>query len=210
MTFRPDRYWALLAAVALLQTAALIKIVLDRQTLLKTGREITMAVQPVDPRDLFRGDYVTLGYGLSPVTMSAARNGAPLDGIDRGRPVYVTVHPAANNTWTVTNLAARYPNAVAPDDVVLKGLVQNRWFNSQIETAGAPGARTIGQDNGDIQFSVKYGIESYFVPEGTGKPLEDSVREKKLQAVIAVATDGAAALKGLIIDGERHEDPPLF
>lgn len=210
MIFRLDRYWAVLAAVALLQTAALIEIVHDRQALLNTGREITIAVQPVDPRDLFRGDYVTLGYGLSPVTMSVARNGAPLDGIDRGRPVYVTVHPAASNTWTVTNLAARYPNAVAPGDVVLKGLVQSRWINTQIQTSGDAGAKTVGQDNGDIQFTVKYGIESYFVPEGTGKPLEDSVRDKKIQAVIAVAADGTAALKGLIIDGERHEDPPLF
>ena len=205
MNVRPDRYWALLAAVALLQTGALIKMIFDRQSLLKSGREITMAVQPVDPRDLFRGDYVILGYGLSPVTMSAAANGAPLDDVMQGKPIYVTIEPREGNTWTVSKLSARYPDVVAPPNVVLKGIVQNRWPNVQHESA-----QTAGPKAGDIQFTVKYGIESYFVPEGTGKPLEDSVRAKKIQAVVAVATDGTAALKGLIIDGERHEDPPLF
>ena len=57
---------------------------------------------------------------------------------------------------------------------------------------------------------MRFGIESYFVAEGTGKVLEDSVREKKIQALVAIGTDGSAALKGLVIDGQRHEDPPLF
>ena len=190
-----SKYWAMLAVVAALQTGALVKIVLDRQSLLKTGREIVMAVQPVDPRDLFRGDYVILGYGLSPVTMSEQSNGAPLSGIDRGKPVYATVHPGPDNTWTVSSLSSKHPQTVASTDVVIKGIVQHRW----------DGAKT-----GDVQFTVKYGIESYFVPEGTGKAIEENVREHKTQAVIAIAADGTAAIKGLIIDGERHEDPPLL
>ena len=103
------RFWALCAAVALVQTAALAKIVYDRQSLLKTGREITMQVLPVDPRDLMRGDFVTLGYELSPLTMSDAKNGAPLDGIERSTFVYVTLQPAADYRWTVTKFSRTYP-----------------------------------------------------------------------------------------------------
>ena len=33
---------------------------------------------------------------------------------------------------------------------------------------------------------VRYGIESYFVPEGQGKRLEDLAREKRMAALIAV------------------------
>jgi uncharacterized membrane-anchored protein len=57
---------------------------------------------------------------------------------------------------------------------------------------------------------MRYGIETYFVPEGTGRALESQVREHKIDAILAVGSDGTAALKGLVIDGERHVDPPLL
>ncbi len=202
MSLRFGKYAALLALVAFLQTGVLLKMVFDRQRLLNTGREITMQVQPVDPRDLFRGDYVMLGYGLSPVIMSELSNGAPLTGIEQGHPVFVTIHAAADNTWTVNKLSAAYPATVPPGDAVLKGLVQYRSDRGEnVLPAAKPG---------DIQFTVKYGIESFFVPEGSGKDIQDNVRDHKTQAVIAVAADGTAAIKALIIDGERHQDPPLF
>ena len=57
---------------------------------------------------------------------------------------------------------------------------------------------------------MRYGIESYFVPEGQGKRLEDLAREKKLAALIAVDARGNAAIKGLIIDGVLQYEEPLF
>jgi uncharacterized membrane-anchored protein len=63
-------FWPLLIFVALVQTAALFKIVYDKDSLLKSGREITLPVKPVDPRDIFRGDYVTLGYDISSLNAS--------------------------------------------------------------------------------------------------------------------------------------------
>ena len=195
MTLGFNKYWTALAVVGLVQTGVLLKIVIDWQTLLNTGQEITLAVQPVDPRDLFRGDYVTLGYELSPVITSESRNGASLAALKRGQPVYVTLHPGADNGWTAGKFSAAYPADVAASDVVVKGRIQSRWN---------------GDSAGDVHFTIRYGIESYFVPEGTGKPIEDSVRNKKIQALVAVGRDGTAALKGLVIDGERHVDPPLL
>ena len=98
-------------------------MVADRQALLRTGREIVLQVQPVDPRDLFRGDYVILGYGISPVSLSDQANGAPLDQIKRGEPVYVTFQADAAGGWTVKRLSPSYPADTAAADVVLKGLV---------------------------------------------------------------------------------------
>jgi uncharacterized membrane-anchored protein len=57
---------------------------------------------------------------------------------------------------------------------------------------------------------MRYGVETYFVPEGTGRALESKVRDHKIEAIVAVGADGQAALKGLVIDGERHVDPPLL
>jgi uncharacterized membrane-anchored protein len=62
----------------------------------------------------------------------------------------------------------------------------------------------------DQALIMRYGVETYFVPEGTGRALESKVREHKIEAIVAVGADGQVALKGLVIDGERHVDPPLL
>jgi len=57
---------------------------------------------------------------------------------------------------------------------------------------------------------VRYGIESYFVPEGQGKRLEVLAREKRMAALIAVDAKGNAAIKGLIVDRALQYEEPLF
>jgi uncharacterized membrane-anchored protein len=190
-----SRYlWPLLIVVAVVQSAALFKIVYDRDHLLKSGREITMTVKPVDPRDLFRGDYVTLGYDISSLNTSNVP-AARFKDFERGSVAFVTVHPGAAGAWTVAGVAPAYPEKVSEGDIVLKGRVSSAWL-SHDATQG-----TIG---------LRYGIETYFVPEGTGRELEAKVRDNKIDAIIAVGTDGTAALKGLVVGGERHVDPPLL
>ena len=65
---------------------------------------------------------------------------------------------------------------------------------------------TTGESSGNVH----YGIESYFVPEGTGKDLEKMVADKKIAAVIAVGANGKAAIKALMIDGQRVVEEPLL
>jgi uncharacterized membrane-anchored protein len=60
------------------------------------------------------------------------------------------------------------------------------------------------------QARVRYGIESFFVPEGTGRELETLVRDRKLSALIAVDADGNAGIKGLVVDGTRIYEEPLL
>jgi len=186
--------WPLVAAVALLQSVAIAKIVYDRHALLKSGREITMDVVPVDPRDIFRGDYVILGYGLDPIDGKLI---APdlQEAIRSNDSVFVTIRPSTTpTTWQVVKVTAAYPDTIEASDAVLKGRVT--WVNAQ-------------QDE-NRKLSVRYGIENYFVPEGKGRDLEQAVRDGKVQAVVAVGGDGTAALKGLIVNGERRIDPPLL
>jgi uncharacterized membrane-anchored protein len=187
--------WPLLGAVALAQSAALFDMVYARDRLLKTGREITLAVRPLDPRDIFRGDYVTLGYDISTLKKSSTETDLDFNGVSPGSTAYVTLKAAPGGDWTVTHVGTRYPSQVASDETVLKGRVKYVW------NAG---------NDAEMTIQVRYGIENYFIPEGTGRALEDKVRSHKIEAVVAVAADGTAALKGLIVDGERHEDPPLL
>jgi uncharacterized membrane-anchored protein len=187
--------WPLLIFVALVQSAALFKIVYDRDNLLKTAREITIPVRPVDPRDLFRGDYARLGYDVSMLRQSNMPAGVTLDDFQRGGSIYVTLTPDGAGGWKVAGASSDYPKQVATSDVVLRGVVETVWKPKK---------------DSDVQVNVRYGIETYFVPEGTGSALETEVRSGKIDAIVAVDDSGTAALKGVVIDGKRHVDPPLL
>jgi uncharacterized membrane-anchored protein len=57
---------------------------------------------------------------------------------------------------------------------------------------------------------LNYGIENYFVPEGTGRELEKLVGDRKIAALIAVSDGGKAGIKGLVVDGKRVYEEPLL
>ena len=190
-------FFGFLALVAILQSVALAYMIIDRQRLLKTGREIALPVIPFDPRDIFRGEYVRLGYNISTLNPTLTGVKELPAGIRKSGPVYVTLTPAAAGDWKVKTFAAVPPKVTDPGDAVLKGQVTSLY-------SGTPDPKE------NYSIIVRYGIESFFLPEGTGKPLEEKVREHKISTLVALGPDGTAAIKGLLIDGERHEDPPLF
>lgn len=180
----------MIAIVALGQLLVLGYMVWDRVSLLQNGREIELDVVPVDPRSLFRGDYVILSYDISRV------DGGKVDGeLAKGKPLYVTIAQDAAGKWQVQRAAASSKRAAGGSEVMLKGR-SDRWRFGPIRQG--------------TQVQARYGIESYFVPEGTGKALEKLVREKRITAVVAVGEDGTAALKGLKVDGVLvHKEPVI-
>lgn len=61
---------------------------------------------------------------------------------------------------------------------------------------------------GNYGVGVRYGLESYFVPQGEGKKIE-ATGKARLEVVAAVAPSGQAAIKRLLIDGKpAYEEPP--
>ena len=56
---------------------------------------------------------------------------------------------------------------------------------------------------------VRYGLESYFVPQGEGKKIE-LMEKARLEVVAAVAPSGQAAIKRLLIDGVPVYDEPPY
>lgn len=195
--------WGLIALAGTVQTAALAKIVIDRQSLLTKGREIIIKTVPVDPRDLFRGDYVTLGYDITRISGEAlGPKGDVPDGIERGGTFYAVLSlDGASNTWRITRVSARFPDDVAASEAVIKGRVRALYDLGRASPGEAAAGKTL---------VARYGIETYFVPEGTGKVLEDKVRSAAIKAIVALGADGTAALKGLIVDGERRDLPAIF
>jgi uncharacterized membrane-anchored protein len=187
--------WPLLGGVAFIQSAILFDMVYERDRLLKSGRELTLAVHPVDPRDFFRGDYVTLDYDISRLTKSNTESDPEFSGFVIGTAAYVTMAPNSEGGWAAKHIGSIYPSKVGPGEIVLKGKVLSTWPDQG-------GANSVA--------TVRYGVEQYFVPEGTGRDIEGKIRDHKIEAIVAVGNDGTAVLKGLVIDGERHEDPPLL
>ena len=179
-----------LAILALAQTAVLAYMVIDRVTLLRSGREITLPIIPVDPRDLFRGEYVRLAYQVGTVPMSQLEGPRPHE----NAAFYVVLEKKPDGAWQTAKMARAMPAETSPDRIVFKARA-NYWPH---------------RDATDGLVRARYGIESYFVPEGQGKKLEDLAREKKLAALIAVDARGNAAIKGLLIDGVLQYEEPLF
>lgn len=98
------RWWVagLLAAV-LFQALVLAGLYGYSQYPLWVGREVRLAIKPVDPRDLFRGPYLRLNYDLD--TLPMPRTGVPR----AGRTVYVALQKQGR-VWragTVTFTAPR-------------------------------------------------------------------------------------------------------
>lgn len=175
----------LIVAVAL-QTVALIAMVGVKQWTLTTGTPVLLETKPVDPRSLFRGDYVILRYAIN--TLDAGLFGMPAD-VKHGETLYVTLREEAP-FWKPVSIHSVRPEP-APGTVVIKG---------EVGYAGT-GAKTV---------ELRYGIEEYFVPEGAGREIERPRQDGKVSILVAVDRFGNAGIKALLVDGVMRYEEKLF
>jgi uncharacterized membrane-anchored protein len=187
--------WRMLAVVVVF-VLALGAIIVQRAQLLESGREIVLAVEPVDPRDFFRGDYVTLTY--RDLTMLEVAPTHEVAGMSEGDPVFVALAIDAAGHAAVKSVHATLAAARTASPVVLAGKVTWRFNRTNDEAHDTAVIRT------------RYGIEAYFVPEGEGRALEAARNARTLEMLIAVDDDGEAAIKGLILDGKRAYVEGIF
>ena len=164
--------------VVALQSAALAYMILDRQATLNSSRVVTLKVAPVDPRDPFRGDYVILRYEISQLDLRQLQGD---DKVDQGDTIFVTLQPKGDE-WIAVAVARERPFNV-PGGIPVRGTVVS--VDSSVATLPPDRVR------------VDYGIESYFVPEGTGREIEQERQKGDLSADIAVDVQGRAAIKAM-------------
>ena len=158
-----------------------------------TGRTVTMKVTPVDPRDLFRGEYVRLGTAANRLRVGAAAVppaadnrvvvqplGNGLEEPARGSVVYVQVQPSATGDYVPVTISA---TRVA-DALNLRGRI--RYVTGR----------------GDLD--VDYGLDAFYVQEGTGPVLEQALRDgRNVQMEVAIAASGQSRIRSLLVDGVR-------
>jgi uncharacterized membrane-anchored protein len=201
------RFGTSVVVLAVIQTLILVWMVSERMSILRSTNVVTLVSEPVDPRDIFRGDYVTLAYGISRVSLDTTPGDKDFD---IGSTVYVEIRPLGE-TWRPAAIYRSYPDKPAEGDKVIRGRIVDMARgtprmrpipgSSEMESIPCPLCTTA---------IVSYGIESYFVPEGQGHAMEQERNASALSVDVALAKDGEAAIKGLRIDGEPIYEEPLL
>ncbi|PWW08579.1 putative membrane-anchored protein [Paenibacillus cellulosilyticus] len=130
---------------------------------LRSGTPVKLEIAPVDPRSMLQGDYVTLSY----------TNSRPSSLVEtdlrnsNAHKVKVVLKLDANGVYQFSRLYSQ-GESIEPNEVIMNG----RW---------------------DGWGTVQYGIETYFVPEGTGMDVQREAR----YAYVRVSSTGNAILERL-------------
>lgn len=190
---------ALRYALAFLVLAGLLAVMIGHRALiLRDGAEVRLAIVPVDPRDLFRGDYVILTYEIGELRLDRIAGDKEFR---RGDTVHVVLRPDAEGRARAVSAHRRRPQSSS--DVVIQGHVDyvSTGPRRGDDRASCPGACPV--------VGVDYGIEAYFVPEGEGRAIE-TTEKSRLEIVAAVTRSGDAAIKRLLLDGQMLYTEPLY
>ena len=113
-----------------------------RRLLPGRGESIVVRTVPVDPRDLLRGQYIQLRYEFSSMPWET------FDDTAASRDVWVVLVPEVKDGQTYhvpTKFSFNKPHAFPPEAVVIRG--RDESYNE-----------------------LSFGVERYFVPEGTETP----------------------------------------
>lgn len=200
------RFGTAVIVLAVVQTLALAWIVAGRVSILHSSNVVTLTTQPLDPRDLFRGDYVVLAYSISRLAL----DGLPGDkDLRQGDTIYVEIAPA-RETWRAVGVWRKAPKP-AEGDKVIRGRIADVTKNiARVRATPFSNDMEEVPCNDCVMATVVYGIESYFVPEGKGRELETERNNHALSVDVALADDGEAAIKGVRVDGDLLYEEPLL
>lgn len=182
-------HWLML--VIALQVAWLVGTAFTAQRHLVTGHVVRLETVPVDPRDLLRGDFVILGYEFGRIPPD--RFDPPLPGgrlPPPGSPVYLDLAP--DGEFHRMTRAYLTPPSLPEGHVMLRGQVVRSGLSLR------PGTATV---------AAEYGLERYYVREGTGSP------RGRLTVDVSVSDSGIGQIKEVYVDGVpyveamRHQAP---
>uniref|UniRef100_UPI003BAA06A3 GDYXXLXY domain-containing protein n=1 Tax=Stappia sp. TaxID=1870903 RepID=UPI003BAA06A3 len=168
---RPLVLWGL---AAFIQIGLILTTLGERLIVHATGSEVTLALRPVDPRDLLRGDYVILNPQIGRVALDLAR--------DTGE------FRAGDEVWTVVE---------ADDDGVSRAVEILRSPPQDGRRVFAGHVRSVWQD----VVNIDYGLTAFYVPEGRGREIE-RLPGDTLRLVVALTADGKSAPLRLVADGK--------
>jgi uncharacterized membrane-anchored protein len=167
----------LLILVLALQSAWLLGTVAVQERALARGKIILLETRRVDPRDLLRGDYLILNYKISDVPTNLFSPPVKKD-LPYGTLVFIALAPGTNQFYEIAK-ASTNEFMPAANEILLRGKSDERWWSTN-------------------SIHVTYGIENFYVGEGTGNPIG------KLTVRAIVPASGRAKIKEVFVNGKPY------
>jgi len=125
------------------------------------------------------GDYLMLNYKISDVPTKLFS--PPVEtNLPPGTKIFVALAPGTNQFYAVTR-ASTNELVLSANEVLLRGKNSYWWWGRNINTV-----------------HIQYGIERYYVAEGTGNP------RGKLTVQAVVPVSGRASIKQVFVDGKPY------
>lgn len=159
----------------ILQLIIIFGIIIFKISILSGGSEVLLRIAPIDPRDPLRGDYLTFEYTIS----TASTYNFAYSEIKEGDKVYVSL--VKSGTYWIIGDKIEKIKPVDSKNIFIKGTVSRvfsgRWNNQQV--------------------NIVYGVEQYFIPEGTGRDFD---WRKEASARVKIDKAGNAVLKQIYLD----------
>ncbi len=153
---------------------------------------VILQTQPVDPRDLLRGDFVILSYDFNRFNRQSWEEpaGTEFEASTKALENKINEAPSGTKIYVVLEVDEQTRSAIA------KGIT----FDKPATGLFLSGTMR-GNNNNWRGREARFGIEKYFVPEGKGRELEKARNSERLQAEIAInPTTGKALVVDLLMD----------
>ncbi|WP_079529383.1 GDYXXLXY domain-containing protein [Halobacillus hunanensis] len=125
------------------------------------GETIRLKTAPVDPRDPFYGDYVTLNYEVEQIPEEKWVGESP----ERDEVVHLLLSPNKSGIYELTK-ASSHSLAASDDQVVIKAQLERH--NEQLNF-----------------YNVSIGLNRYYVDEKTGRQIEQAGGNQEVEIVVA-------------------------
>lgn len=161
-----------------IQVLILCSIIIFKGITLRSGTEVILRIEPIDPRDPLRGDHLHFSYEISRLS-SAFFAYSP---VKEGDIVYVPLE-RSGKVWTAVHGVQK--TKPGEEKVFIKGQITNIQSD-----------RFYGVD----YYYLTYGIEDYFIQEGMGSDI--NFLRKEVVAKVKIDKNGNAVLEKIYIDGK--------
>ena len=183
------RKWFFAGALLVMtfQSAAIGSMIYQRAMQMQNGAEVVLESGFIDPRDLFRGHYVTLNLTVGDLKFDDIETDKNFSYKDQ---VYVELEKGEGLFWVAKKLWHEIPEGSNAN--FIKGKITRV-------------ARKSGKS-----FRINFPYDRYFAPKKRAKELEKFRRDQKLGVVLALGKNGSGAIKGITVDGKMIYDEPLY
>lgn len=159
------------AIIVVIQILFLFGMIGVKYYILRYGTQVLLRSAPVDPWDMFKGEYVRLNYEISRVKDPDIA----IEKKDLRNKTFYVVLEKGENYWSAVSISPVRP-ALDSNQVCIKG-------------------RVVYYDYRDNQYNMAYGIETYYVEEGTGRQIE---LKDAIDVIIRVDRFGNAVIEKIL------------